>query len=217
MKLILVVFCCLISLTSCGEATSDSSANSATNDKSSQTPNSFSAIVREPKPYVDVQTTFRTLNGADKEAFPLRARPGGLLLVYFGYTSCPDICPTTLADIRDALGVLGDDSSKITFAMFGIDFANDTPDVLDKYVKSFLPNNGSAMVANSPEELVTIGKPFLATWAVTDNDKGSTDVQHSAFLYGVDDQGMLVATWPWTTGGNQANQFKYDFQFLLNR
>ena len=49
------------------------------------------------------------------EPFALRAQPGGLLVVYFGYTNCPDVCPTTMADLRTALRELGDDADGSTW------------------------------------------------------------------------------------------------------
>jgi protein SCO1/2 len=89
----------------------------------------------EPAPQVD-EVALPDVS-RDGEPFELRAQPGGLLIVYFGYTNCPDICPTTMSDVRTALRQLGDDADKVGVAMVTIDPDRDTP-VLADYVNSFV-------------------------------------------------------------------------------
>lgn len=81
------------------------------------------------------------LPDASRDGAPLamRAPDRGLLIVYFGYTSCPDVCPTTLADLRKAFGELGDDAARVEVAMATVDPARDTDEVITNYVQSFIP------------------------------------------------------------------------------
>ena len=67
----------------------------------------------EPAPQVDAVALPDMSQGG--EPFTLRAEPGGLLVVYFGYTNCPDVCPTTMADTRAVLRQLGDDADASTW------------------------------------------------------------------------------------------------------
>src|SRR5882757_6446191 len=64
---------------------------------------------------------------------------GKWLLVFFGYTSCPNICPTTLLGVADALKQLGSDASQLQPLFISIDPVRDTPDVMAAYVRSFDP------------------------------------------------------------------------------
>ena len=94
-------------------------------------------LTRDPAPQVDAVTLPDVSNGG--EPFEFRAADGGLLVVYFGYTNCPDVCPTTMADLRTALGDIGDDADRVDVAMVTIDPDRDTP-VLTDYVQSFVPD-----------------------------------------------------------------------------
>jgi cytochrome oxidase Cu insertion factor (SCO1/SenC/PrrC family) len=62
--------------------------------------------------------------------FEFRAQPGELLVAYFGYTFCPDVCPTSLSMFKNALEQLGDDASAVELAMATIDPARDTAEVI---------------------------------------------------------------------------------------
>ncbi len=64
---------------------------------------------------------------------------GRFLLVFFGYTYCPDVCPTTLTTITDALGLLGADGDKVTPAFVSVDPERDTPEYLGEYLAYFHP------------------------------------------------------------------------------
>jgi protein SCO1/2 len=178
-------------------------------------PSAFSALVRTPLPQVDAIPTFAYDSNGQPESYPLRAQPGGLLLVYFGYTSCPDICPTTMADVRDArskINPLFDEA--IDVVMFSVDPETDTPETLTSYVTSF-NDDARAMVTQSDEELRAIGKPFLTSWTLVPEADGVNKVEHTTMLYGVNDQGQLVATWPFSPDSVQSLQMAFDFEALL--
>ena len=86
----------------------------------------LAGIVREPPPAVsEISLPDMAAGGGE---FTTTAEPGGLLLVYFGYTNCSDICPTTMADLRKTLTDLGDGVERIEVAMITVDPERDIPD-----------------------------------------------------------------------------------------
>jgi len=146
---------------------------------------------REPAPVV-AEFELPDLSN-DGEPFPLRAEPGELLVVYFGYTSCPDFCPTTLSDTRLARRQL-DDPSQVAVAMVAIDPDRDLP-ILAEYVGGFFPDDGHALGTDDPGLLARVAAPFGAQYEVTTDDDGEIDVAHTTQLYAVNDAGEIVLTW----------------------
>jgi len=151
----------------------------------------FAGYSRSPAPQVG-DVALPRADGSGEVAF--RAVDGGLLLVYFGYTNCPDFCPTTLADLKVALNRLGDAAEAVDVAMVTVDPDRDLP-ILDDYIQSFFAD-GIALGSADPTVLTAATEPFGVSYLVTDNDAGGTDVAHSTQLYAVDDTGALVLTWP---------------------
>lgn len=148
---------------------------------------------------------------ADAERrFAFQADAGGLLLVYFGYTSCPDVCPTTLSDVRRALDGLGDDAARVDLAMVTIDPEVDTPDILADYVRTFVPD-AVALRTVDDGRLRTVAEAFGADYGKTEVD-GEAEVFHTASLYAVDAAGDLVLTWPF---GTSASDLGADLAQLL--
>jgi protein SCO1 len=170
-------------------------------------------IQRTPEPVVSTVTLpDATQAGAD---MAMVAAPGHLLLVYFGYTSCPDVCPTTLADVRSAIGDLSRrDAERVDLAMVTIDPARDSGDVLARYVRSFVPA-AHALVTADDSRLRAAADAFGATYSVQPAaDGGEPEVGHSAFLYAVDDTGTIVVTWSF---GTPAADIAHDLDLLLGR
>jgi protein SCO1/2 len=162
----------------------------------------------EPAPQVDAVALPDMSQGGDP--FALRAEPGGLLVVYFGYTNCPDVCPTTMADLRAALRQLGDDSDRVDVAMVTIDPDRDTA-VLADYVGSFI-EGGHALATDDADDLRAVASPFGVTYLVEANASGEIVVTHTPFLYVVDDAGQLALTW---TFGVAADDLANDLEQLL--
>jgi len=130
-------------------------------------------------------------------AVPMRAsRPGDLLVVYFGFTSCPDICPTTLGDVRAALRRLTPAQGKrVEVAMVTVDPKRDTVTVMRNYVGHFF-TRWRAYRTTDPKALAAAEKAFGASHSTTPAKGGGYDVVHSAFTYVVNDQGRIVVEWP---------------------
>lgn len=191
--LLIVLAALVATLAACGEA--------------QPTDEQLGGVVRTPKP--DVQLV--SLPDTDGAEHNLQAEPGGLLVLYFGYTSCPDVCPTTMSDLSAALGLIGDDADKVQVAMATVDPDRDTPDVLSDYVTAFFPD-GIGLRTEDPAALKAAAEPLGASYDVTTADDGEIEVTHTGFLYVIDDQGLLRVQWPF---GTSDDDMAHDLEVLL--
>jgi protein SCO1 len=153
----------------------------------------LAGIVRTPAPEVDATAVPSLTNPGEDAVF--RAEPGGLLAVYFGYTSCPDVCPTTMADWAVALRRLPPElSDAVGTLMVTVDPERDN-ELLPGYVTSFVADAEAAGTTDA-DLLADAAEPFGVSYDVVTNDDGEVEVSHSGFLYLVDDEGHLLVTWP---------------------
>ena len=125
-------------------------------------------------------------NGAGRSDQDFR---GKLMLVFFGYTYCPDVCPTTLAFIADALEKTGPAAREITPIMITVDPARDTPEALKAYLASFGPE--FVGLTGSEEQIAAVAKAYKAYYAKPSAD--STVLDHSTIIYLMDRQGRFLA------------------------
>src|SRR5690625_4328978 len=72
--------------------------------------------------------------------FRLQEQDGNIVVLFFGFTSCPDVCPTTLANFRQVKQHLGDDADRVRFVMVTVDPERDTPQRMAQYVEAFDPD-----------------------------------------------------------------------------
>ncbi|MFN8023811.1 MAG: SCO family protein [Acidimicrobiales bacterium] len=158
---------------------------------------------------VDTVTMDDASDGGSQFAF--EAQPGNLLVVYFGYTSCPDVCPTSLSMFKNALSQMGDDASRIELAMATIDPARDSSEVISNYVQSFVPT-AHGLRTDDDAVLRKVTDTFGVTFMVTTGDDGNVEVSHSGAMYVVDETGKLVLTWPF---GVTADDVAADLESLL--
>jgi cytochrome oxidase Cu insertion factor (SCO1/SenC/PrrC family) len=106
--------------------------------------------------------------------FALQAQPGGLLLVYFGYLSCPDICPLTMGDTAAGLEALGDDATKVKVAFSTVDLERDTgPDIVEYMTHFFTPDQIHALRAADADQLKTVTYEFGAQWSIEPHEPGA--------------------------------------------
>jgi protein SCO1/2 len=145
--------------------------------------------------------------------FAFKATEGKFLVVYFGYTQCPDVCPTTLAEVKTALKHLGSDAAKIDVGMITIDPTRDTGQLLTDYVQSFIPGS-HALRTDDDTKLRVVAKAFGAGYSVTKKADGSEQVSHSGNLYVVDPKGSVVLEWPF---GLKADAIATDLEILLGK
>ena len=149
---------------------------------------------------------------ANPQPFTFVAAPGELLVVFFGYTYCPDICPTSLADLRAALRRIGTDANLVDVAFVTIDPERDTIDRLDAFLASYV-DRYHALRTLDDAELASVKEAFLASSSVTTNDEGQIEVSHTATTFVVDDQGRVVDEMPFGIG---ADGMENDLRILLS-
>jgi protein SCO1/2 len=154
-------------------------------------------LSRDPEPQVDAVALPDISEGG--APFEFRAPPDGLLIVYFGYTNCPDVCPTTMADLKVALDDVGDDAERVEVAMVSVDPDRDIP-VLGEYIQSFFPG-AHAVATTDQAALQSVAGPFGVSYEVRTAPNGEIEVGHSSNLFAVDDAGRLVLTW--SVGGGE--------------
>ena len=145
--------------------------------------------------------------------FPFEASPGKLLFVAFGYTNCPDVCPTTLYDIKRARKLMGAEGKQVEVAFATVDPERDTPEKLNLYLKSFA-KDGHPLRAETDAQLKAAEKPFNVTSQVVKQPNGDVEVAHTAKSFVVDDQGKVLLEWAFGTG---ADAMASDLQILLHR
>lgn len=178
---------------------------------SADEPRQLSGWVREPLPQVDLVALPDATN--DEAPFAFRAPEGGILLVYFGFTFCPDMCPTTLSDVQTALAELGSDADRVEVAFVTVDPDRDEGEQLTSYIGFFTDGRGHALRTEDPDLLKEAADAFGVQYEVAIDDDGKVDVGHTAHLYAVDDQGRMLVTWPF---GVPADELALDLSYLLN-
>lgn len=150
--------------------------------------------------------------GENGQPFTFQASPGGLLAVYFGYTQCPDLCPTTMADIKVALGELGEDAERVSVAMVTVDPDRDNAKLLTAYLSGFFgEEHVHALRTTDSEQLKAVETAFLATSSVKRTNKG-VEVEHTATTSIVNDEGVVVVQWPF---GTSPESMAHDLDIIL--
>lgn len=159
----------------------------------------------------DVSQAFIT-EASMNTSFNFVALPNELLIAYFGYTHCPDLCPTTLVTIKNAKKKMGELASRVDLAMITVDPDRDTQEVLPRYLAS-LSDRFHALIPSTQDELRNAEKLFQTTSSVTVTGE-RVEVVHSGTAYVIDDKGMVVVEWPF---GIDANSMAHDLTVLLNK
>ena len=118
---------------------------------------------------------------------------GKYMLVYFGYTYCPDVCPTTLTAVADAMDKLGPASSRIQPLFITVDPRRDTPPVVKQYAAAFGPSIEG--LTGTPEEIAQVAKEYRVYYAEHRTGPGPNDysMDHSSVLYLMSPDGVFVA------------------------
>jgi protein SCO1/2 len=146
------------------------------------------------------------------ETFHLSDQRGKVALLFFGYTQCPDVCPTTLATWRQVHEMLGEDAANVRFAFVTVDPERDTPERLGLHVQAFNPD--FVGLTGSSEELQTVYDIF-DVYFEKDTSSGSAAgylVSHTATTFVLDPEGQWRLR---ETYGTPAEDIVHDIQQLL--
>ena len=150
-------------------------------------------VINPPLPVTDF-----TLQTANNEVFRLSDQKGKIVLIFFGYTSCPDVCPVTLATFKQVYDTLGENSQKVRFVMITADPDRDTPEKVAEYVAQF--NSEFIGLSGSLADLDAIWKELGVF--VEKQDSGSAAgylVSHTASVYVIDQNRNLLMMLPYGT------------------
>jgi len=130
------------------------------------------------------------LTGHDGKPRTLADFRGKVVILFFGYTHCPDICPTTLADMAAVMKQLGPDAARVQVLFVTLDPERDTPEVLAKYVPAFDP--GFLGLYGDDAAIQRAAKEFRIFYERRPGGApGAYTVDHSAQSYVLDAQGRL--------------------------
>jgi protein SCO1/2 len=122
---------------------------------------------------------------------------GKLMLVFFGYTHCPDVCPTELQTMAEVLDKLGADASALAPVFISVDPARDTPEVLAAYVKAFSPRITG--LTGSLDEAASAAKAYRVYFRKAGGGPDDYTVDHSAFVYLMDRDGNYLTHFTFNT------------------
>lgn len=115
---------------------------------------------------------------------------GKAVVVFFGFTQCPDVCPTTLQELADVKKMLGADGDRLQGIFVTVDPERDTPDVLKSYMANFDPS--FLALYGTPEQLATVAKDFKIYYKKVDGKTPTSyTMDHSAGSYVYDTAGRL--------------------------
>ncbi|MFV0309205.1 MAG: SCO family protein [Desertimonas sp.] len=176
-------------LVSCAVAAMTASALTACGDETAELQGYVQA------PLLDVADV--SFPGADGEV-PMVAEDGELLIIYFGFSSCPDVCPTTLADVGRAIDELDDDdAARVSVGMVTVDPDRDSLEVLTTYLGHYV-DDPIALRESDPGALLRDAERFGITYRVEPHEPTDVDyaVEHTSQVFVIDDTGAVRVQWP---------------------
>jgi protein SCO1 len=143
------------------------------------------------------------LTATDGTAVTDRTYRGKWLLVYFGYTSCPNTCPTMLIEIGAALATLGADAGKLQPLFITVDPQRDTAELLREYLQSFDPR--IVGLTGTPQQIADAAQEYGVYYAAHRIGPTAEDyvIDHSSYLYLMDPQGSFVQGFDADTSGDR--------------
>lgn len=127
-------------------------------------------------------------NGRRVTEADFRGKP---VLVFFGFTNCPDICPTALFEMSEVLRRLGSDAEKVNAIFISVDPERDTPEKLKDYLQSF--HDRISALTGSQADIDAVTKAYKAYAKRVPLEGGNYTMDHSAIVYLMDKNGRFVA------------------------
>lgn len=150
-------------------------------------------------------------NHGDGTSFELAALRGRIVLVFFGYTSCPDVCPTTLSDMKQIKADLGENAELVDFVFVTVDPQRDTPERTQKYASGF--DQAFIGLSGSETDLEPVWQGYGVYRKIQESQSAAGYlVDHSARVYLVDKANRLRVTYAY---GTPVEDIADDIRFLL--
>ena len=170
------------------------------------------SLIDPPVPAADF-----TLTDSQGIDFTLSDQTGSLVLVFFGYTTCPDVCPATLGEMKQvrqrllADSRLGDTADAVRYVFITVDPQRDTPDRMGKYTATFDP--AIIGLTGTEEQLELVWKSYGVYRAISETDSAAGYlVDHTARIYLIDQGGNLRLTYAF---GTPVDDLLQDVRYLL--
>jgi protein SCO1/2 len=116
---------------------------------------------------------------------------GHPFLVFFGFTHCPDVCPTTLFEVSEILRSLGPDADRVRALFITVDPERDTPALMKDYLSSFDPH--LAGLTGDPAAVTAVAKAYRVYFKKVPLDQGGYTMDHTAIVYLMDKEGRFVS------------------------
>lgn len=152
------------------------------------------------------------LDGPDGQRVSLEDFRNHVVAVFFGFTQCPDVCPTTMADLNVVADLLGEKSDRFKVAFITVDPLRDQPELLRKYVSAF--NHNFVGLTGSPEEISRTAKEFKVTYQKVKGQSPTTySVDHTAATFIFDKRGLVRLFVPY---GADPSKIAMDIEKLLD-
>lgn len=138
---------------------------------------------------------------------------GKLVLLYFGYTFCPDICPATLANVGQALNQIGSKADDVQTIMISLDPQRDTPEKLAEYTAHFHPS--FIGVTGTQEQLDAVASLYGIFYQVNESSEATGYlIDHTATLLVIDREGFLKLVFPF---GVTVDEIADDLKYMLRQ
>jgi len=122
---------------------------------------------------------------------------GKFMLVFFGYTHCPDVCPTEMQNMAEVMDKLRADANQVAPIFISVDPARDTPENLAAYVKNFSPRITG--LTGSVDEIASAAKAYRVYFRKADGGSDNYTVDHSVFVYLMDREGNYLTHFMFNT------------------
>ena len=156
-----------------------------------------------------------TLTDGNGKPFQLSSLKGKVVMLSFGFTHCPDVCPTELLTYSDTLKQLGEQSKDVAVVFVSVDYERDTPELIGKYVAQFDPNFIGLTDSTGGQDIAQIKQQYRIVSAKTDIKSDTIyNVDHSSGTYLLDKDGDTVLFEPY---GTEAPQIAADIKKLLEK
>ncbi len=169
-------------------------------------------VLQSPEPAYDFELT------SSEGPVHLSDFRGKWVLLFFGYTHCPDVCPTTLADLARVMDLLGRDAEKLQVIMISVDPKRDTPERMAEYVRYFHPS--FIGLTGTEEDIREVATRYGIFYNYPQGTPESGYiVEHTASTLLINPEGYLKVIFPPTFGpdGITPEQMAADLKYLLRR
>ena len=143
-----------------------------------------------PLPVLPIGGDFQLIDH-DGQTFTLASQRGTVVLIFFGYSSCPDACPTTLSKLSTVARRLGDDSSRVRTLYVSVDPERDTPAVLKADLASFALD--ATGLTGTKDEIDRVVQQYGAAYEVVPTPESAAPytISHTTTVYALDTQGRV--------------------------